>query len=145
MYDQYQISGIAVSYVPTFTNASELDVANHPSGTILPNIRSVIDYNDATPFANENALLQSNGIKWTRGNRIHRRYFKPRVAAPVYATALSFGYGAPSGRQPWLNTGDYNVPHYCLKVYIDAVAGGVATAWMYRVYVTYYFKFRGAR
>lgn len=142
LYDQYKITGIAIEFRPTFSGLDLNFSANSANGTLIPDIRSVVDLDDDTPIANENELLQYQNIKWTRGTKVHRRYFKPKFATEIFRTALTTGYRPSQG---YLDTSYPEIPHYGFKVWIDDTAATEASAWLYRVYVTYYVKFKGVK
>lgn len=144
LYDNYKITGVAVELRPTFTGGELNNIANSANNVAIPDIRTVVDYDDANVIATENELLQYQNIKWTRGNRIHRRYFKPKPAVPIYKDALSFGY-SPAYSPRWYDTAYATVPFNALKIWIDPLAGGQPTNVVYRVYTTYYLRFRGTK
>lgn len=142
LFDQYKIDKVKLKLVPTFSTSDILNVANHGSGTICPNVQSILDFNDSTNPVTENELLQYANRKLTRGTREHSRKFAPRFASAEYKTVLAFGYRPAKG---YLNTVDYNVPHYGMKVYIDEVTGAQASAWLFRVYAEFWVTCKGIK
>lgn len=143
LYDNYKITGVAVELRPTYTG-SDLNTLAYANNVAIPDVRSVVDYDDPNPITTENELLQHQNIKWTRGHRVHRRYFRPKPVKPIYKDAVSFGY-APSRIPEWYDTAYPTIPHYALKIWIDSLTGTSTTNIVYRVYTTYYLRFRGVK
>lgn len=134
LFDQYKINAIKWMAVPNFTG-SDLN----PSSTTqsIPNMWSVIDHDDAIDPANLNEMLQYPGVKMTRGQQIHSRYFKPSVLADIAGiVATNVKY------QQWLNLANITIPHYGVKYYVDQTQANVGS---WRTYITLYFSCKGVR
>lgn len=139
LYDMYKINGIKLKLVPAQTGS---DLNAPATAQYMPDLWTVIDYDDGnTPTKND--LLQYPGLKVTRGNQVHSRYFKPAVSAEIYRSAVTTSY-APKWKQ-WLDFAVTDVPHYGIKYFAHAAssAAGLPPAW--RCYATFYFSCRGVR
>lgn len=142
LFDQYKIHCVVISFVPTFTENNFFDMLN-AEVSAMPRIQSIIDLDDDTALGSENEMLQYQYVKKTRGNRVHTRKIFPRVQSPVYDNLLSFGYATNRGK-PWIDTTKADVPHYGLKVMVDAVTSSTSAVNMdlWRIEATYYLSFR---
>lgn len=130
LYDQYRILAVKVKLIP---RASEADVSQQ-----LPNIGSVIDYDDQTALTAINDYTQYQNFKMTRGNKIHSRYIKPRIAAEVFGGGVTTGFMPTKG---WLDVAYPAVPHYGMKIYIQQTA----VAQSYDALIDYYLAFKNVR
>lgn len=134
LFDQYRINGISIRLVPNFTG-SDLN----PAGSVVavPNIWSIIDYDDSVSPANLNEMLQYPNCKMTRGQSIHKRYFRPSCLLDVAGITTGVKF------KQWINMANTNIPHYGFKYHIDQLNTGPVGTW--RVFVTYFFSCKGVR
>lgn len=133
LYDQYMIKAIKVSLIPRFTEASAGVAAQQ-----IGNMWSVIDYDDATAPANVDTVLQYQNVKRTQMNKVHSRYFKPKIAKEVFATGVASGY-APG--KAWLDCNSDSVEHYAIKLWFDSAAAAVT----FDVVTKFYLAFKNVR
>lgn len=133
-YDEYRISGIVVRYVPMATT-EEATTSAYNTGLL----HSAVDYDDATAPASVDEILQYQNHKLTRFNQELRTYFKPKIAEALYTTSF-VGFGA---RREWVDCANADVAHYGFKTVLQAANTNVLTS--YRVFITYYIKFRAVR
>ena len=145
LYHNMRINKLVVRFVPTFT-ANEM--VNPTTGTTpnwnMPNISTIIDFNDASMPASEDVFLQSSTLRITRGNKIHTRIFTPALLGVNYEGVGSNSY-TPKFKQ-WLstqNSGDLATPHYGLKIYIPNM--GTTMYMSFRIYTTFYFSCKDLR
>lgn len=131
LFDKFRICAIKLEIVPNFTG-SDLN----PIGTkfSIPNISTVVDYNDVTTPGALTDLLQYNNYKRTRGQSIHKRYFKPAVLASNYEGAVTSAYTSVWKR--WLDTADVDTLHYGIKYHFDQTSTAIA----YRCYAKFYIQ-----
>lgn len=138
LYDQYKINGVKVEFIPDINNVQQ---SATPGGPIMGMLHTAIDYNSASTPSSLNQILQYPNLRSTRMTRIHKRYFRPRVAMTVYDGAVANGYGT-SARSQWLDCQYPDIPHYGLLVWLDATS---PTSIQFNMKVTYYLAFRQAR
>jgi hypothetical protein len=134
LFDEYRINKVVVKFVPNFTGS---DLNPNASFNSLPNIYTILDYDDNNTPANLDELLQYPNMKMTRGHAIHTRIFTPKVCLDVGGSNAV----APKAKQ-WLDLSFASIPHYGMKWWLDA--SGVTTG-KYRVFITMYFSCRGVR
>lgn len=146
LYDQYQIKAVKYTLIPKFTNMT-LNV--NPAGgainsAILGNVWSVIDYDDLTPALTLNQLLEYQNTKRTQMNKLHSRYFKPKVLTGIVNSA-GVVLNNTAKKNQWLDCATSSTPHYGLKIWFDAVAGTTTTEVQYDLVVKYYLAFKNVR
>lgn len=137
LYEQYSIKLVKVELIPRPTS-SEMGQSG------APQVHSVIDFNDSNPLTGLQDYLQYETYKSTRGLQIHKRVFKPMVAATVYNGAIASGYSNPN-RSIWVDTTSPAVQHYGLKIYISPIDSGSEISMFYDVKTTYYLAMRGVK
>lgn len=139
LFDRYRIRGVSVRIVP---NISSYDGNPAASAVSRANVHTAVDLNDSTAPANVQELMQYDTYKMTTGDRIHQRYFKPRVSNEIFRTAISTNYAMGSGNQ-WLDctVNGADLPHFALKWVIDSAG----VNYTYRVYKTFYLEFQGTK
>lgn len=136
LFDRYRMNKIKIQFVPNF---SQWDVSNNPGGNQIagaayggfgphqllgmPNIHTAIDYDDSnlgtgTWLDKLNFLRQHRTYKWTRGNRVHSRYFTPAIATGQYDGNTNL---VPSGIKfkQWVDTAESDVRHFGIKLIGD--------------------------
>lgn len=143
LFDVYQISAVKVAIwgSANVNSVTAVGSGGTTSATVyqLPNVYTAIDYTDDDNPADANELMEYGNCKVTRGNQIHVRYFKPKIAVPVYTATIDPAYQAR--RSSWLSTDDPGIPHYGLK-YVFDIPGGVTSSPYYTFSITYYLRFR---
>lgn len=137
LYDQYQIKAIKYTIIPKFTN-STLQVGSGAAATLLGNVWSVIDYDDAATPAALTDLLQYQNLKRTRMDRTHSRYLVPKVNTTV-------GANIQPKAKVWLDVGTTNTPHHGIKLWFDSIVGISNTEIKYDLMVKYYLAFKNVR
>lgn len=131
LFDKFRICAVKYEIVPNWTSSDINPIGTYQS---VPNIFTVLDYNDITTPGSLSELLQYKNLKRTRGHLIHKRYIKPAVLAANYEGAVTTAYTSVWKR--WLDTTDSGTLHYGLKYCIDQTS----TAMTYRVYAKYYIQ-----
>lgn len=137
LYDQYQIKAIKYTLIPKFTN-NELNIGGGASAGILGNVWSVLDYDDSTTPLTLQELLQYQNIKRTRQDKVHKRYFKPKVAQTI-------GSNISPKANVWLDCNTASTPHFGVKLWFDALAGVSNTNITFDLVVKYYMAFKNVR
>lgn len=134
LYDSYKFSGVTMHYYPQQTQDDASSAAN-TTGLM----HSVIDYDDATAPTTINELMEYQNHKITPFNHQLRRFFKPKAASAVYTTSF-VGFENASG---WLDCANPDIAHYGFKTGLNTVSSGASTG--YRLFMTYYVKFKAVR
>lgn len=133
LYDQYRINGVSVRFVPR-TSVSALAAGERG------NFYSVIDYDDSVLPTSVNEMFERPNCKRTTSTSVHKRYFKPAIAVPMYKTAVAFGYG-PKWKT-WIDISNPEVPHYAIKW---AIENWDSSPLVYDVYWKVYFQCKNVR
>lgn len=143
MFDEYKISAVKVKFFsPGVTTISN----NTPSSTAAqfatPLYYTAIDYND-------NALVVLGDLRQYQTCRVHTpnkmiqtRYLKPCFATQIFETGVTTGYKTGRG---WLNTEDYQIPHYGLKLAIEETGGTLDFRYELKYEIKYYLAFRNSK
>lgn len=131
LYDQFQIKAIKIQLIPRFTEV--------PNSSTQGNMWSVLDQDDATPPPNIDTVLQYQNVKRTQMNKIHTRYFKPRVAREVFSSGITSTYSP--AKNTWIDVAAPGTEHYAIKFWFDSRATNV----IYDVQTTYYLAFKNVR
>lgn len=140
MFDFYKIKAIRLSFIPV----SNVTLETGNAATIVPNtiynqrIFTVIDYNDAGIPGTIDELRQYPNCKWSPGNKIHTRYFKPRVIIDANSVSSAVEYKA----QPWINSSE-DLDYYAIKWAIEN-SSAVGTQ-LYKLEAKYYMLFKNPR
>lgn len=137
LFDMYRINKVVVKMVPN-VNSAEAGAAQR-----LPQIHSVLDYNDRTIPTTLNELVQYQNYRMTMGSRIHTRILTPASLDVVD----SEGGTTPTSARPrfknWISTSDATLEHYGIKYCIGATAS--ANAVSYTPYITYYISCKSVK
>lgn len=123
LFDSYKIMAIRATFMP-MQNSSE-----QSTGSFLPTMYCVVDYNDATAPTSINELAEYPNVKIRRMDRPVSVYFKPKAQ-------LS---GSTEWR-PWIASANSGVNHFGLKMAYDVNA--VSTI---RVFFKFYLKAKGLK
>lgn len=142
LYDQYCIKGVKVVFMPRFNVAlsNSIDPLNYPVSSQIPQVWSILDYDGANPTT-QNAMLQYQNLKITKGTSYHNRYVIPAVVNEVYNSPTTTAY-APK-KKVWLDSANTSVPHYGMTVMVPEANTSSSAAW--DVKITYYLAFKNVR
>lgn len=145
LYDQYKITGIALRVIP---KTSQFQGGTSGSTAVIGygQVVTCIDFDDAANPTSKDELLQYQNAKVTRSSVLHKRFIKPRILDTIWVNSLSSGYQAVI--PGWVDMANSNLPHYGIKLWVDApaTAGGTSSSSIsYDVYATYYFKCKNTR
>lgn len=146
LFDQYKITGIKLRIVPRTAMTTQGVVTGTTAPVGYGQVVTAIDYDDAANPIAKDTLLEYGSAKYTSSNKIHSRYFKPKVLNAVWVNIASTGYSPV--KAPWIDQANNNLPHYGLKMWIDAPensGGGSNSSISYDVYATYYFMCKNTR
>lgn len=151
LWDQYKIVGCRLTLIPYQTCVST--AAAYSSATGQPSflIHSIIDYDDDnTPTLSNSGVNDFRQYPSYRCDNIYlgagkkwSRFVRPKVAAPVYATAITTAYSANS--YPWMDSSTTNASSHGIKLIFETVSGGAEASLMVKAEVTYYLKFKSPR
>lgn len=144
MYDQYRLRAVKLNLLPigNVSSSNTTGSPTGPAGNYAIRCFSAFDSNhDSIGITGATAVQQIQeyqNSKWTPYNRIHKRYFKPKV---VFATTAGGTAAANmAGKQPWLQCANPSANHYGLPVVIDD-SGWPAGSLLYKIEATYYMQF----
>jgi len=107
---------------------------------------SAIDNANSAPATNIDQLREYGSCKWTPGNTIHKRYFKPRTCMTVDEdgpSGSSYGVSQTKG-EPWVSTSYDQCQYFGLKVgyqHLSTVNNGE----VYVIEAKYYLAFKGPK
>lgn len=146
LFDQFKITGIKFRVVPRTSMTTQGVVTGTVSTVGYGQVVTAIDFDDAVNPSSKDELLEFGSAKYTASSKIHQRYFSPKVLNAVWVNVVSTGY-APA-KAPWIDLQNTNLPHYGIKLWIDAPensGGGSNSSISYDVYATYYFMCKNTR
>ena len=146
LFDQYKITGIKLRIVPRTSMTTQGVVTGTTAMVGYGQVVTALDFDDAANPIAKDTLLEYGSAKYTASNKIHTRYFKPKVLNAVWVNIASTGYAAV--KAPWIDQANNNLPHYGLKMWIDAPensGGGSNSSISYDGYATYYFMCKNTR
>lgn len=135
LYDAYRISKVKVEIIP------RVDSTDMSSQVQMPMVHSAIDLTDSNAPASLGELMEYENVRTTRGTRIHKRYFTPKVQQQVYNGLVGTGYSVDR-RNKFIATDNPAVPHYALKYALGPVTTGGGNQVTFALRVTYYFQCR---
>ena len=126
LYDAYCVKGAKIEIIPKHTQSPavfQVDSGANP-GMITINtegmIHSVLDYNSLGAGFGVNDLVQYENHRMSRTNKIHSRYFKPRVLTPAYQAGITTAYGEQKNK--WISTANPDVVHYGMYGIVDLLS-----------------------
>jgi len=143
LYDRYRIDRIVTSFQlvnnPS-ANAYVNDKDTGNSANFYPKMWYVADHDDANTEA-ISVLKERSGVKCRilQPNMTISVVTRPAIAAMMYKTATTTGYGPKWGQ--WIDMTNTDVPHYGLKVAFDTNALDPADTRPFRVRVENKFFF----
>jgi hypothetical protein len=136
LFDQYRIAMVEVTLRPMY-NA----VTMQSSGTTVPLLYTVVDYDDATaPTALGTLRAYANCIESEYETQVRR--FVPHAALGAYTG--SFG-GFANVPAPWLDAASSTVQHYGLKIGIDPGQSGQTALQAWTITFRYLLQVRNVR
>jgi hypothetical protein len=138
LYDQYMIKKVVFKLIP---RGSEVPFAT--TTNLGFNIHSALDYDDSNVPTGPNDLLQYQSYKMTPAHRILTRVWTPRTNAGVINNSGTLVAAQPKAYQ-WLDIAQTNIPHFGLKMYIDATNTS-SQVMPFDAVITYYVSFKGVR
>lgn len=137
LYDQFRINKVLVKLVPN-VNSAEAGATQR-----LPQVHSVLDYNDSTAPTTLDELVQYNNYRMTMGSRIHTRKLTPAFLDNVFETS-SVTRGSNPNFKKWLSTSNATaIPHHGMKWAIGSTAS--ASAITYTPYITFYISCKSVK
>lgn len=137
LFDKYRIKWVKVTFMPKF---SEVDMSNFATYKAAP-LATVIDLDDSSNPTATTDLMQYDSYKVTRGNEVHVRSFKPRLAQAAYTGTFTGYTQAPA--DVWVDCGSPTVQYYGLKFYLDSTP--TAGSQQYDVFVKMWIDFCNTR
>lgn len=140
LYDEYCILKVVVKFQPQGSLNNNTD----PVSFSVPPFYTAIDYDDATPVASLNEILEYQTVKSTSSAKVHTRVFVPKLAAFAYKTSgTTIGYSDKSHQ--YVDCASSDIEHYGLKTWLPRTGGAYPAIIKYVPIITMYVKFRGVR
>lgn len=139
LYDQYKVKALKVSFIPMsnisgFTGTTLSGTG--PVGAYSVRSYTALDFNyDSSPATTIDQLAEYQNMKWKPYNRIHSRYFYPRINSEDTNTGYTLK------EQPWLNTQDNTRSHYGIYFGVDQTNAPVGTV-LYKIEIKAYLAFK---
>lgn len=140
LFDQYRIMGVTVSVQlitnPDSTNATNPNTVVTNNLNVYPKFWYINDADDSSPETLAQ-MRQRDKVRHfvLRPNKEFKIFVRPSILNQLYRTSLTTGY-SPKWRQ-WIDCGNTDVPHYCLKYIIDTNGVNYVAAPSYQVRLTY--------
>lgn len=161
LYDMYKINAVKIKFIPRYNSnlvfiqspredgGANTDLNIDAGGTNLssgsnwglPELITVIDFDDDTNVSSPSELYQYANMKRTLCSREHGRYFVPRIKVDSSNTGLSM-------RKQWLDCDNSGVKHYGIKGCVTNVPtfpGPGSAEFRIDLEVTYYMSFKNTR
>ena len=134
-YDSYRLAQVSFKFVPLTTGFGPSVTA-----TALPELLTVIDYDDNAAPANPDELRQYDTVEVTPMIRPAQRTFTPRAALAAYSGAFTSYSQAPATM--WFDCQSPNIEFYGLKYATTPVTtvSGAYTLWGVECVCTWQFK-----
>jgi len=142
LYDMYKINRVKIMAIPVsnVTLFGDLTPEVFRQTEYSNRFFSVLDYNDSGVFTSVNQAREYQNCKVTMSTKIHKRYFKPRVALDVIS---GLGYNPKS---QWLSTANITTPHYGIKFAYEGRTNTTSAAvTLYKLEAVFYMSFRNPR
>jgi hypothetical protein len=138
LYDQYMIESVELVLIPSITQL----MSNYP---IVGSNISVVDYDDSVALASVTAALQYETAQiHPLTDRIVRRV-EPRIALQANNANSGASAGQVSARSQYIDSANASVPHYGIKIYLDAEASSGSVYVTYTVYARFWIALRQTR
>lgn len=133
LFDQYRIDKVRVRFMP---RANSAEVGTNQG---MVKLFTAIDYDDISPAASIQDLLQYQNCRFQPTTRMSSRTLKPKHAVEVYQSAVSTGYGMRTG---WLDVANPSVQHYGIKWALQQLPAGAQT---FDLHIQYHLSFKNVR
>lgn len=142
LFDQYRICAVKMKFVYSNNVSQGSSVGN--TATNLPNLYTVLDKDDGTPFTTIAQMTESDTFKVSRLDRVVTRFIRPRPATAVYQGAFT-GY-AQQISNPWIDAGTPAVQYYGIKWAVDPIVTTLnENIGILDVFCTFYLQCRDVR
>lgn len=143
LFDAYRFKGVKLEFVPIY-NSHEINEG--PAAALddrvgMPIMTYARDYDDATPPASEDSLLQyATNRRLQLSTRKSIYIASPRCANLVFKDGITpVGYAEAKSNQ-WIDCANADVLHYGLKYYLPTE--NLSKILYIRVYATYFLEFK---
>lgn len=150
LFDAYRINAVLFELKPRYNSnlimstdpATLSATTNMVTGNNLgiPEINTVLDFNDITPPTTLNELVEYQTYKQTRATQLHSRKLIPRAQLAVENSIGTLPAVSMSKR--WINTSSPSIQHFGLKGAINNIPniniGGANPSFFIDLHVTYY-------
>lgn len=138
LFDQYRINKLVYRFVPTFSDGS----LTASSGTCIPNLHIVKDYDDSTDPTNTTTLMQYPNYQMWPSHKQRSIKFTPAVLSDFME-----GAGTATGPKfkQWINLANTAVEHRGIKYYLEQAPGIQASTFYINIFVYVYFSCKGVR
>lgn len=123
LFDEYKIVKAKVRFMPT-NNSAQVNSVSGGQYQGLGLITTALDYNDGTPPATQEEVMNYGTRRVTRSNRTHVRVLTPKSQSALYNGVLTTAY-SPVSR--WIPTSHSSVPHYGVKAWFQGGSGDPTT------------------
>lgn len=153
LFDQYKICGIKAKFVYDKSSALTLMAPTELTDTLafygsLPNLYTVIDYNDKTVLSTQGQYLEYQNCHINRMDKPTKRYFKPKISYEI-TSGITSGYAA-GNKNPWVDSNYPDVRHYGLKIGMDGqpgnnITGATTIIGELSVFYTVYIAFKNVK
>jgi hypothetical protein len=141
LFDQYMIEGVEIIIKPS-SSVLDLHSAASPN-QVNPCVFIVADFDDATALTSISGALQYDNCVQMQGNEgVHIRIV-PSVSPAIYAGGAFSGYGI-TGPQ-WLDCNSNTVPHYGIKMVVQALNTASTEFYQWNIDMYYHFAFQNIR
>jgi len=141
LFDSYRIVGVKMKMVPAFNVDTARDSIAAVGNTQIPNVHTVLDYDDNTALSAVTDYMQYDTYRMTRGFKTISRFVRPKLQAAANvggATTLAL---QESGKR-WIDCQQNGVLYFGIKTGVES--SGTAGL-IYQVYFTYYLQFKSVR
>ncbi len=141
IFDQYRFEEVKIRLLPLTSN---LTTTNTSTNIVDPS-DFVLDFDDGSALANENAALEYDNCQTLMPYDECIMSYRPAVA-PAYFTSGAFsGYGVEASDGVWLDAASTTILHYGVKGWIGALAATSTMVVGWAVYAQYTVSFRNTR
>lgn len=130
LFDQYKITGVKITWIPQVSDTTMTQTCG--------NLAYVYDVDDGNAPPSFTWMMEKQGVKVIRPNRMFSMFVKPKPAS-VFFTNPANSYGTVGG--PWIDMNSTTCPHYGLKW----VWSPTTTVTKVDVYYKYYLAVRGVQ
>lgn len=161
LYDLYRINKVGIKLIPRYNSnlvfiqspredgGANTDLNTDAGGTNLgsgsnwglPELISVIDFDDDTVFSTVSEAYEYNTLKRSLCTKEHKRFFVPRIKIDASNVGLSMS-------RRWLDCDNAGVKHYGIKGCVTNVPlfpGPGSAEFRIDLEVTYYIQFANTR